>query len=135
MSPLEMELDTCLARFEGCQAAGYIDLDSGFMLAIKSAQPMNEEQRELLAVAAYQVMNSATTRELGEIYAGPDAAEGSPAFAETVVMSSEAIHIFARMKSFPDEAVCLVFRPDANPDDVLDAARFSVERLANAGFR
>jgi hypothetical protein len=125
---LETELEACLSRNADCIGAGYVDLASGFMLALSSDPPMHEEARELLAVAAVQAMGSTTATEVGQ--AVGNGSDARPVFREAVIMSPEAIYVFQRLENAVTEALCLIFRPEAVPTEVLDMARTSLARIA-----
>ncbi len=130
--PLRPQLEACVRNVPGCIGASYIDLESGFTLDVVSDPPMDEEARNLLAVAAVQALGSASVRELGNVLApGP---EEIPAFRETIVMSETAIHVFERMENYPNEAICLILRPDADPREFLPRARGCLATLSLAGI-
>lgn len=132
----ETELEACLKDLPGCVGAGYVDLESGFMLAMRSQDPMPEDQAEVLAVAAVQALNSATVAEMCSAFGGCDAndTEGPPPFRETVILSETAIHVFQRVENYPDEAVCLIFDADCSAKDVLAGARERLKQFSETGL-
>jgi hypothetical protein len=130
--PLRALLTDRVKEIPGCIGAGYIDLESGLPLAVVSDPPMDEAAQNLLAVGAVQAMSSSTASELGGALV-PGAGD-EPAFRETVILSEHSIHVFERMTNYPNEAVCLIFRADADPEMVLRAARGSLSKLIVAGI-
>lgn len=130
---LDVQLKARMESIPGCIGAGYIDLGSGMPLAVVSQVPMDEEARNLLAVAAVQVMSSSSVSEIGQALELVDDAS-TPPFRETIILTPKAIHVFERMKNYPTEAVFLIFEPDIPPDQAIKSARKSLSQLSLAGI-
>lgn len=134
---LDTELETCMAKLPGCVRAGYVDLESGFMLGVKSETQISEDDRQLLAVAAVQALASPAAIEMGEALgraAGGESTDTASLFGEVVVMGKETLHVLQRIETYPEHALCLVFRSDIPTDEALSAARGCLKRFSDIGL-
>ena len=101
MANIETELQKTISSVPDCIAAGYIDLDSGMVLGMKTVDSHPIEVLNLVAAATadlFQGPNVAAIEKMFRIARGlPE--DGRHYFQEIIVNSDNLIHIFLRNKS------------------------------------
>ena len=133
-SKLETALQTAMANVPECVAAGYVDLSSGMLLAIKTVDSHPREILELLAAATadmFQGTNVVTIERMFKKTRGLKD-DGHHYFQELIVNSDNLIHIFCRTKKNEEHVVGFCCRRSANLGMALTKARSSVPQLEAA---
>jgi hypothetical protein len=131
---LDSALQHAIAAIPECVAAGYVDLCTGMLLAIRTVDSHPREVLELLAAATadlYQGPNVVSIEKMFKQARGL-ADDGHHYFKEMVVNSDNLIHIFIRGKSNEEHVAGFVCRKSANLGMALTKARAMVpefERL------
>ncbi len=131
MSQLDNALQKAIAAIPECVAAGYVDLSTGMLLAIKTVDSHPREVLELLAAATadlYQGPNVVTIEKLFKKARGL-ADDGHHYFNEMVVNSDNLIHIFIRGKTNEEHVLGFVCRKSANLGMALTKARGLVPEI------
>jgi hypothetical protein len=117
-----------------CVAAGYVDMTSGMLLGVKTAESHPREVLDLVAAATadlFQGTNVTTIEKLFKKSRGVKD-DGSHYFHEVVVMSENLLHVFLRAKRNPDQAAVFVCRKSANIGMALTKARLVLPELEAA---
>lgn len=130
-SRLDNALQNAIAAIPECVAAGYVDLSTGMLLAIKTVDSHPREVLELLAAATadlYQGPNVVSIEKLFKQARGL-AEDGHHYFNEMVVNSDNLIHIFIRGKSNEEHVLGFVCRKSANLGMALTKARGLVPEI------
>jgi hypothetical protein len=128
---LDSALQNAIAAIPECVAAGYIDLSTGMLLAIKTVDSHPREVLELLAAATadlYQGPNVVSIEKLFKQARGL-ADDGHHYFQEIVVNSDNLIHVFIRGKTNEEHVLGFVCRKSANLGMVLTKARAIVPEI------
>ena len=127
-------LNQAAASVPECVAAGYVDISSGMLLAIKTVDSHPQQVIDLLAAAT------------ADMFAGPNVSmierlckkarglqdDGFHYFQEVIVNSENLIHVFLRGKINPDYVVVFVCRKTANLGMALTKARLAMPALEAA---
>jgi len=131
MSSLDNELQTAISSIPECLAAGYIDLASGMILAIKSVDSQPTEVVELLAAATADLFQGTNVTMIENIFKkarGLQEGGGHHYFQEIIINSDNLIHIFLRGKN-EEQVACFVCRKSANLGMVLSKSRSSMPAI------
>lgn len=134
MSKLDDTLQRALTNVPECVAAGFVDLDSGMVLSIKTVDSHPSEVFDLLAAATADLFQGPNVVSIEKIF---KKARGLPEnvnqhyFQEIIVNSDNLIHVFLRGKR-QQQVVCFVCRKGANLGMVLTKARLAMPEVEQA---
>jgi hypothetical protein len=134
-----MSLDTVLSNVvksvPEAVAAGFIDMNTGMLLGVKTVDSHPQEVLDLLAAATgdlFQGSNVVTIEKLFKRLRGLPADNDEKYFQEMIVLSSNLIHVFLRGKKYPDQVMVVVTRNGANLGMVLTKTRQSLAGVEEA---
>jgi hypothetical protein len=130
---LEGALQAAIASVPECLAAGYIDLNSGMLLGIKSVDSQPNEVVELLAAATADLYQGTNVKMIESIFKKARGLkdDGHHYFQEFLINSDNLIHVFIRGKN-QEQVSCFVCRKSANMGMVLTKARSAMPTLEAA---
>jgi len=130
MADLNNALQTAISTIPECLAAGYIDLDSGMLLGIRSVDSQPSDVVELLAAATSDLFQGTNVQMIESIFKKARGLQddGRHYFQEILINSDNLIHIFLRGKS-EQQVACFVCRKSANLGMALTKARNSMPAL------
>jgi len=134
MKTFDDALNQAVLAVPDCVAAGYVDLNSGMMLGIRTVDSHPSEVVDLLAAATLDLFqgDNVTTIE-GVFRKARGLNEGEyHYFKEIIVNSENLIHVFMRSKKDQSHVICFVCRLSANLGMVLSKARSQVSKLEQA---
>lgn len=128
---LDNALQQAITTIPECVAGGYVDLNSGMLLGIKTVDSHPEEVLELLAAATADLFQGSNVVTIENMF---KKARGLPMdnqhyFQEMIVNSDNLIHIFMRGKANQDHVATFVCRKSANLGMVLTKARSAMPSL------
>ncbi len=134
MSSLDNALQQAITNIPECVAGGYVDLNSGMLLGIKTVDSHPQEVLELLAAATADLFQGSNVVTIENMF---KKARGVPMdnyhyFQEMIVNSDNLIHIFMRGKSNQDHVATFVCRKSANLGMVLTKARSAMPQVEAA---
>jgi len=129
---LERALSEAMKTVPECLAAGYVDMDSGMLLAAKTLDSHPQEVLDIVAAATADMFQGPTVVEVETHFKASRGVKDADVhyFQEFLVFSENLIHVFARTKKYPNHVVCFVCRKSANVGMVLAKGRMAVEGLA-----
>jgi hypothetical protein len=125
MSDLDSAMQKAIQSIPECVAGGYVDLESGMLISVKTVDSHPGEVLDMLAAATaemFQGPNVVAIEKMFKKARGVDD-DGSHYFQEMIVNSDNLIHVFLRAKSSPEQVACFVCRRSANMGMVLTKAR------------
>lgn len=108
-----------------CVAAGFVDMQTGMLLGIKTVDSHPQEVLDLVAAATgdlFQGTNVSTIERLFKQQRGLRD-DGHHYFQEFIVISDNLIHLFQRAKRNEDMVLVTVCRVSANLGMVISKAR------------
>lgn len=124
-----MALDTALTKVSQtipeCVAAGYVDMNTGMLLGVKTVDSHPQEVLDLVAAATADLFQGQNVTSIERLFRKARGHEenGTHYFKEIIVFSDNLLHVFLRGKKHADQACVFVTRASANVGMVLTKAR------------
>jgi hypothetical protein len=115
-------------------AAGYVDISSGMLLALKTVDSHPQQVIDLLAAATADMFAGPNVSMIERLFKKARGLQddGFHYFQEVIVNSENLIHVFLRGKINPDYVVVFVCRKTANLGMALTKARLALPALEAA---
>ncbi|VAW61301.1 FIG00538327: hypothetical protein [hydrothermal vent metagenome] len=130
---LEQELQAAITNIPECVAAGYVDLSTGMLLAIRTVDSHPAEVLEMLAAATSDMFQGPNVVAIENMFKKARGVEDTTHyFNEMIVNSDNLIHVFIRGKQNPEHVVGFICRKSANLGMVLTKSRSSMPTLEAA---
>ncbi|MBE0588281.1 MAG: hypothetical protein IH617_09570 [Hydrogenophaga sp.] len=131
MSTLDQQLATASAGIPECVAAGYVDIQTGMLLAIKTVDSHPSEVIDLVAAATGDLFAGSNVTAIEQMFNKSRglAASDHHYFQEIIVNSDNLIHVFLRGKRYSNYVAVFVCRKSANLGMVLTKARMAMPEL------
>ena len=96
-------------------AAGVIDMESGMLLGVKTVDSHPQDIMDMAAAATKEIFEGDTVLAIEEMWKSTrGVSTGEHYFQEIVIMSTNLVHCFGRLKSSPATVLCTVCRSDVN---------------------
>ncbi|THU03669.1 hypothetical protein E9531_05635 [Lampropedia puyangensis] len=130
---LDSSLEKAVATIPDCVAAGYVDLESGMLLAIKTVDSHAQEVIDLLSAATADLFQGPNVQAIEKIFRRVRGVQedGRHYFQEIIVNSDNLLHIFLRGKNQAQVAT-FVCRKGANLGMVLTKSRMAMPAIESA---
>lgn len=131
---LDDALKATMATVPECVAAGYVDMDTGMLLGVQTADDHPQEVLDTLAAATADLFQGSSVLQIEKLFKRNRGKEKDDQhyFQEVLVFSEAMLHVFMRTKRYPGHVVALVCRRSANPGMVLTKARMGLEAVSSA---
>lgn len=125
---LDKILNAASTQIPECLAAGYVDMTTGMLLAVKTVDSHPAEVLNLVAAATADLFQGPNVTAIEKLFdkSRGIAAHNNHYFQGIVVFSQNLIHIFMRGKKNPNHAVVFVCRGSANVGMVISKSRLSL---------
>jgi len=133
MSNLDTALQASISNIPDCLAAGYVDLDSGMILSVKTVDSHPQAVIEMLAAATADLFQGPNVVAIEQLFrkARGVPEDGSHYFQEIIVNSNNLIHVFLRGKR-QQQIATFVCRKGANLGMVLAKARMAMPEIESS---
>ena len=124
-----MSLDIALSKAQQalpeCVAAGFVDMSTGMLLAVKTVDSHPQEVLDLVAAATADIFQGQSVTAIEKLFrkSRGQAEDGHHYFKEMLVFSDNLLHLFLRSKKRSDQALVFVCRASANVGMVLTKGR------------
>lgn len=130
----ENALNQAASTVPECVAAGYVDISSGMLLALKTVDSHPQQVIDLLAAATADMFAGPNVSMIERLFKKARGLQGDGFhyFQEVIVNSENLIHVFLRGKINPDYVVVFVCRKTANLGMALTKARLALPALEAA---
>ena len=130
----ENALNQAASTVPECVAAGYVDISSGMLLALKTVDSHPQQVIDLLAAATADMFAGPNVSMIERLFKKARGLQddGFHYFQEIIVNSENLIHVFLRGKINPDYVVVFVCRKTANLGMALTKARLALPALEAA---
>ena len=117
-----------------CVTAGYVDISSGMLLALKTVDSHPQQVIDLLAAATADMFAGPNVSMIERLFKKARGLQddGFHYFQEVIVNSENLIHVFLRGKINPDYVAVFVCRKTANLGMALTKARLALPTLESA---
>jgi hypothetical protein len=114
-----------------CLAAGYVDLSTGMLLAVKTVDSHPQEVLDLVSAATADLFQGANVSAIEGMFKKTRGVEddGHHYFQEIVVFSDNLLHMFLRCKNNVDHVAVFVTRKSANVGMVIAKSRVAINAL------
>ena len=130
---LDAQLATSLKAVPECVAAGYVDVQTGMLLSIKTMDSHPTEVMDLLAAATAELFQGPNVIAIEDIFKKSRGTQSDDHyFKEIIVMSENLLHVFIRGKSLQEQIVVFVCRKSVNLGMAITKARGEVSKLEAA---
>lgn len=130
---LDASLEQAVATIPECVAAGYVDLETGQLLGIKTVDSHAQEVIELLSVATADLFQGPNVQAIEHIFRKVRGMQedGRHYFQEIIVNSDHLLHIFLRSEN-QTKVATFVCRKGANLGMVLTKSRMAMPAIESA---
>ena len=131
---LESTFTKTIPTIPECVAAGYVDIESGMLLAVKTVDSHPAEVLNLVAAATADLFQGPNVSMIERMFKKARGLEddGFHYFQEIIVNSENLIHVFLRGKTNPEYVAVFVCRKTANLGMALTKARLTMPTLEAA---
>ncbi len=128
---IESALQQAISNIPECLAAGYVDLTTGMLLAIKTVDSHPQEVMDFLAAATSDLFQGPNVVNIEKVFKKARGKESDTHhyFKEIVVLSENLVHVFMRSKKNQDHVVGYVCRKSVNLGMALTKARTASEAI------
>ena len=131
---LESTLTKVIPTVPECVAAGYVDIESGMLLGVKTVDSHPAEVLNLVAAATADLFQGPNVSMIEKLF---NKSRGIPEqgrhyFQEMIVNSDNLLHVFMRGKKYTGHVTVFVCRKSANLGMALTKARIAMPDLEAA---
>ncbi len=128
---LDSQLNESIKSVPECLAAGYVDVSTGMLLAVKTVDSHPSEVLDLLAAATADLFQGPNVVAIEDIFKNARGVEDHNVhyFQDIIVMSENLVHVFLRGKTYTDHIITFVCRKSVNLGMALAKARMEVPKL------
>ena len=128
---LEQQLNFAVSTIPECLAAGYVDIASGMLLAVKTVDSHPSEVLDLVAAATADMFAGPNVSMIEKMFKKSRgmADDNHHYFQEIIVNSDNLLHVFMRGKRYPDYVAVFVCRKSANLGMALTKSRMAMPEL------
>lgn len=131
---LDKALNQASSQIPECLAAGYVDMATGMLLAVKTVDSHPSEVLDLVAAATADLFQGTNVTAIEKLF---KKSRGLPAddhhyFQEIIVFSQNLLHVFMRGKKNTNHALVYVCRASANIGMVIAKSRMSLAAVEAA---
>lgn len=131
MIALENALGKAVREVPECVAAGYVDMTTGMLLAVKTVDSHPREVLDLVAAATADLFQGSNVVAIERMFKKARGLkdDGHHYFQEMIIFSDNLLHVFIRGKKHPDHIAVFVARKSANIGMMLAKARIALPSL------
>lgn len=128
---LENALQKAIATVPECVATGYVDMQTGMLLGVKTVDSHPQEVLDLVSAATADLFQGTNVVAIEGLFRKARGVkdDGSHYFKEIIVFSDNLIHVFQRCKKNGDHAVVYVCRKSANIGMVIAKTRMALGQV------
>ncbi len=130
-----MSLDKALAEVmksvPECLAAGWVDMNTGMLLGVRTVDSHPQEVLDLVAAATTDMFQGSSVTAIERMFKKsrgvPD--DGKHYFREMIVLSDNLVHLFLRGKKNEDQVLVAVCRVSVNLGMAISKVRSSLAQV------
>jgi len=132
---LDKSLSEIMKSVPECIAAGWVDMNTGMLLGVKTVDSHPQEVLDLVAAATTDLFQGANVTAIEQMFkkARGVADNGEHYFKEIIVLSQNLIHVFTRGKKLQEQVLVAVTRVNANLGMVLTKVRAALPAVEAVG--
>jgi hypothetical protein len=124
-------LQTAMSQIPECVAAGYVDMTTGLLLAIKTVDSHPQEVIDMVSAATTDLFQGTNVSAIEGMFKRARGIKGDNQhyFQEIVVFSDNLLHMFMRCKKNIDHVLVFVTRKSANVGMVIAKSRMALTSI------
>ena len=129
---LDKALSDAMTTIPECLAAAYIDIDSGFLLSVRTVDTHPQPVLDMVAAATADMFQGPNVTLIENHFKQARGIQGKAPhyFNEILVFSEHLIHVSLRTRKYPEHVITFVCRKSANIGMVLTKSRMVVDVVA-----
>ncbi len=129
---IKAALTSAMETVPDCVAAGYVDMETGILLGMKSSSGSQDEM-EKLAMAVANLFQGRGIKAFEELMckAGVQDSE-EPGFGEIAVFSNDRLFVFLRTQKYPEHVVCYICKDSTTVGLALTKSHLSLGSVTAA---
>ena len=130
-SALDRSLIAAIAQIPECVAGGCVDTSTGALLGVQTIEPIPQEVRDLISVAATDLFQDSALVAIESMFGrlGGTEDDSGNDVQEMVAFSDNLLHVFLRSKRNSNHVFVFVTRNTANLGTVLSKSRIALTWL------
>ena len=130
-SALDRSLIVAIAQIPECVAGGCVDTSTGALLGVQTIEPIPQEVRDLISVAATDLFQDSALLAIESMFGrlGGTEDDSGNDVQEIVAFSDNLLHVFLRSKRNSNHVFVFVARNTANLGTVLSKSRIALTWL------
>jgi hypothetical protein len=132
---LDKSLQTAMNQVPECLAAGYVDMATGMLLAVKTVDSHPQEVLDLVSAATADLFQGSNVSAIESMFKRSRGIKGDDEahyFQEIVVFSENLLHMFLRCKKNNNHVLVFVCRKSANVGMVIAKSRMSIPTVESS---
>jgi len=128
---LDRSLIAAIAQIPECVAGGCVDTSTGALLGVQTIEPIPQEVRDLISVAATDLFQDSALLAIESMFGrlGGTEDDSGNDVQEIVAFSDNLLHVFLRSKRNSNHVFVFVARNTANLGTVLSKSRIALTWL------
>jgi predicted regulator of Ras-like GTPase activity (Roadblock/LC7/MglB family) len=131
---LDKALADIMKNVPECIATGWVDMNTGMLLGVKTVDSHPQEVLDLVAAATTDLFQGSNVVAIEQMFKkSRGVTTGEHYFREIIVLSQNLLHIFARGKKKDDQVLVVITRVSANLGMVLTKTRSALSAVEIVG--
>lgn len=132
---LDKSLTEMMKQVPECIAAGWVDMNTGMLLGVKTVDSHPQEVLDLVAAATTDLFQGANVTAIEQLFkkARGVTDNGEHYFKEIIVLSENLLHVFSRGRKKPDQVLVAVCRVSANLGMAITKVRAALPHIEAVG--
>jgi hypothetical protein len=121
-----------MSQVPECVAAGYVDMEAGMLLSVKTVDSHPQEILDLASAATTDLFQGANVTAIENMFKrarGVSEAESQHYFQEIVIFSDNMLHMFLRCKRNNNHVLVFICRKSANVGMVIAKSRMAMTAI------
>jgi hypothetical protein len=133
-SALDKSLQMAMNQIPECVASGYVDMQTGLLLGVKTVDSHPQEVLDLAGAAAADLFQGPNVTAIENVFKKARGIKSDDVhfFQEIVVFSDNLLHIFMRCKKNTNHVLVFVSRKSANVGMVIAKSRMILPSVEGA---
>ena len=132
---LDKSLSEMMKQVPECIAAGWVDMNTGMLLGVKTVDSHPQEVLDLVAAATTDLFQGANVSAIERLFKKARGVNdnGEHYFKEIIVLSENLLHVFSRGRKKSDQVLVAVCRVSANLGMAIAKVRAALPQVEAVG--
>lgn len=130
-SDLDRSMQAAMSQIPECVAAGYVDMSTGMLLAVKTVDSHPQEVLDLAGAAAADLFQGPNVTAIENLFKKVRGIKDDNLhfFQEIIVVSDNLLHMFMRGKRNTDHVLVFVSRKSVNVGMLIAKSRMALPAI------